>query len=72
MNEQGVFSEPEYLNAVQLSRKLNVSLKVVRKWTQARRLPYVKMGRLNRYPRVEIERRLLSGSLLLEKTKTSY
>lgn len=59
--------EPEYLDARQLAGKLNVSLKSVVKWTQARRLPYVKMGRVNRYPRNEIEKRLLSGKLLLDK-----
>jgi excisionase family DNA binding protein len=59
--------EPEYLSARQLAEKLNVSLKAVVKWTQARRLPFVKMGRMNRYPRVEIEKRLLSGRLLFDK-----
>jgi len=56
--------EPEFLTGKQLAGKLNVSLKAVIKWTAARRLPYVKMGRVNRYPRIEIEKRLLSGQLL--------
>jgi len=60
-------NEPEYLNARQLAGKLNVSLKAVVKWTQARRLPYVKMGRVNRYSRIEIEKRLISGNLLFDK-----
>lgn len=59
--------EPEYLDAPQLAAKLNVSLKSVINWTQARRLPVIKMGRVNRYPRIEIERRLLTGRLLLDK-----
>jgi excisionase family DNA binding protein len=59
--------EPEYLDAPQLAAKLNVSLKSVINWTQARRLPFVKMGRVNRYPRNEIEKRLLSGRLLIDK-----
>ena len=59
--------EREFLTAPELAIKLNVSLKSVINWTQARRLPVIKMGRVNRYPRVEIEKRLLSGSLLFDK-----
>lgn len=59
-------SAPQYLDAKQLSKKLNVSVKAVIHWTQTRQLPFIKMGRLNRYPSVEIEKRLLSGSLLSE------
>jgi|WetSurMetagenome_2_1015567.scaffolds.fasta_scaffold296119_1 excisionase family DNA binding protein len=61
--------EPEYLTGKQLAIKLNVSLKSVIKWTAARRLPCCKMGRVWRYPRPEIEKRLLSGALLFEKVK---
>ena len=59
--------DPEYLSAPELAEKLNVSLKSVINWTQARRLPCIKMGRINRYPRVEIEKRLLSGRLLIDR-----
>jgi excisionase family DNA binding protein len=59
--------EKEYLTATELATKLNVSLKSVVNWTQAHRLPIIKMGRVNRYPRVEIEKRLLNGQLLFEK-----
>jgi excisionase family DNA binding protein len=59
--------EPEYLNGKQLAAKLNVSIKAVVKWTAARRLPACKMGRIWRYPRIEIEKRLLSGNLLYDK-----
>ncbi len=59
--------EAEYLTARQLARKVNVSLKAVTKWTAARRLPCCKMGRVWRYPAREIEKRLLSGSLLYDK-----
>jgi hypothetical protein len=59
--------ELEYLNARQLATKLNVSIKAVTKWTAARRIPACKMGRIWRYPRIEIEKRLLSGSLLYDK-----
>lgn len=60
-------AEPEYLTPRQLAGKVNVSLKAVTKWTQARRLPACKMGRVWRYPAREIEKRLLSGSLLYDK-----
>ncbi len=66
-NEETLLQEPDYLTAPELATKLNVSLKSVINWTQARRLPVIKMGRVNRYPRVEIEKRLLSGSLLFDK-----
>ena len=59
--------ESDFLTAPELAAKLNVSLKSIVNWTQARRLPCIKMGRVNRYPRVEIEKRLLSGNLLLDK-----
>jgi|SRR5271157_4880462 len=56
-------ADPEYYDAKQLSRKLNVSVKTVSKWTQEHKLPVIKMGRMNRYPSNEINRRLLSGVL---------
>jgi hypothetical protein len=59
--------EPEYLTGAQLAAKVNVSIKAVSKWTQARRLPCCKMGRVWRYPVREIDKRLLSGSLLYDK-----
>ncbi len=67
MSETTATAEPEYLTARQLAVKVNVSLKAVTKWTAARRLPCVRMGRLWRYPVREIEKRLLSGSLLYDK-----
>jgi hypothetical protein len=61
-------TEPEYLTGKQLARKINVSTKAVVKWTAARRLPGAyKMGRVWRYQWREIEKRLLSGSLLYDK-----
>lgn len=68
VNENAVeATEPEYLSPHQLARKLNVSQKSITNWTQNRRLPAVKMGRVWRYPRLEIEKRLLNGRLLTEK-----
>jgi predicted DNA-binding transcriptional regulator AlpA len=61
---QGIVSEMEYLDKKQLAAKLNCSVKSIINWTAGRRLPMVKIGRLVRYPRVEIEKRLLSGQLL--------
>jgi hypothetical protein len=62
-----IIQEKEFFTAPELAAKLNVSLKSVVNWTQARRLPVIKMGRVNRYPRIEIEKRLLSGQLLIDK-----
>jgi excisionase family DNA binding protein len=56
--EQGLYT-PEELAAL-----CRVSLRTIEKWTLQKRLPVVKMGRLNRFPRVEIQKRLLGGSLL--------
>ena len=66
-NENTKMIEPEFLNARQLAEKLNVSPKSVTNWTQARRLPAVKMGRVWRYPKLEIEKRLLGGKLLFDQ-----
>ncbi len=60
--------EPEYLTGKQLAGKLNVSIKAVVKWTAAHRLPGAyKIGRVWRYQWREIEKKLLSGSLLFDK-----
>ena len=63
------FFESEFFSPRELARKLNMSLKWVVKQTQARRMPgQVKVGRLWRYNRFEIEKRLLSGcDFLLKK-----
>jgi hypothetical protein len=65
-------ADPEYYDAKQLSVKLNVSVKAVQKWTAARRVPCVKVGRLWRYPAVDINKRLLSGQLLSPETKERW
>jgi excisionase family DNA binding protein len=67
MNEAIETGEPEYLTGKQLAGKLNVSLKAIIKWTALKRLPACKMGRIWRYPRREIEKRLLTGNLLYDK-----
>jgi hypothetical protein len=65
-NEENSPHQPDFLTAPELAAKLNVSLKSIVNWTQARRLPIIKMGRINRYPWQEIQKRLLSGNLLFE------
>jgi len=58
----------DFLTAPQLAQKLNVSLKAIRKWSLSGRLMYVKMGRLVRYSWPDIEKRLLTGRLLVERS----
>ena len=61
-------NEPEFLDTPQLARMLNVSKKSIIKWREQRRIPgAVKCGRVWRYSRNEIRKRLLSGKLLLDK-----
>lgn len=67
MENQVVGTEPEYLTAKELATKLNVSQKTVQKWRALGKLPIVKMGRLVRFPRQEIEKRLLTGCLLVDR-----
>lgn len=60
--------ENEFLSPSELATMLGMSLKWVEKHTQARNIPgQVKVGRLWRYSRKEIEKGLLSGGQLLIK-----
>ena len=54
----------EYLTPGELAALCRTSVRTIEKWTLKKRLPVVKFGRLNRFPRVEIQKRLLNGSLL--------
>jgi excisionase family DNA binding protein len=56
--------EPEYYTPAELAELLRIPKRTLEKWTLQRRLPVVKIGRLNRFPRLEIQKRLLGGSLL--------
>ena len=56
--------EPEYLTLEELAALVRVPRRTVEKWRWQGRLPAVKCGRLVRFPRVEIQKRLLSGNLL--------
>ncbi len=54
----------------QLAERLGISLKWVEKHTQERRIPgQVKVGRVWRYEWVEIQKRIITGEILLEKPK---
>ena len=54
----------EFYTPEELAALLRIPIRTLEKWTQQRRLPVVKVGRLNRFPCVEIQKRLLNGSLL--------
>jgi excisionase family DNA binding protein len=56
--------EPEFYTPEELAVLLRIPIRTLEKWTLQRRLPVVKVGRLNRFPRVEIQKRLLNGNLL--------
>ena len=61
-------TEKEFFDSRELSEYLNVSRRSVEKWRGQRLIPgAVKIGRVFRFRRVEIEKRLLSGRLLLDK-----
>jgi excisionase family DNA binding protein len=60
--------EQEFLSVKQLADYLNCSEKFIRKYVESRRLPgMVKIGRVYRFRKSEVEKKLLSGQLLLEK-----
>lgn len=58
--------DKEFLTLNELAEYLNISKKFIIKHTANRRLPGIKMGRIWRYRKKEIEKRLLSGKLLLD------
>lgn len=70
MNEASVnFSiNPEpFLSPEQLANKLNMSIKWVEKHTQEHRIPgQVKVGRVWRYNWIEVQKRMISGQVLLD------
>jgi excisionase family DNA binding protein len=56
--------EPDFYTPPEVARMLRVPLRTLEKWVLQRRIPVVKCGRLNRFPRIELQKRILSGSLL--------
>jgi len=60
--------EQEFLTVKELANYLNCSEKFIRKHLEGRRLPgMVKIGRVYRFRKSDVEKKLLSGQLLLEK-----
>jgi len=64
ITDKSTTEEPEYYTPDELSKLLRIPKRTLEKWTLQRRIPVVKIGRLNRFPRLEIQKRLLGGSLL--------
>ena len=63
-------SETEFLTVKELANYLNCSEKFIRKHIESRRLPgMVKIGRIYRFRKSEVEKRLLSGRLLTDSKK---
>lgn len=59
-------NESEFFNTLELAKYLNVSRKSIEKWRYQNRIPgQVKCGYSWRYRKSEVEKRLLSGQLLL-------
>ena len=56
--------EPEFYTLPEMAAMLRVPKRTLEKWVWQRRIPVVKCGRLNRFPRVEIQKRILTGNLL--------
>lgn len=60
--------EQEFLTVKELAAYLNCSEKFIRRHIESRRLPgMVKIGRVYRFRKSDVEKKLLSGQLLLEK-----
>ena len=58
--------QPVFLTAKQLCELLNVSQKFIQSQTQARRIPgQIKVGRVWRYNRAEVEKAMLKGGQFL-------
>ncbi len=61
---------PELISPKQLADRLHISLKWVEKHTQGRRIPgQIKVGRVWRYDWMEVQKRMLSGQVLLEPAR---
>lgn len=53
--------ESDWMTTAEVASFLRVSVGQIRNWTSNGRLPYNKLGKLNRYSRKEIESLLLSN-----------
>lgn len=62
--------EQEFLTVKELAAYLNCSEKFIRKHIESRRLPgMVKIGRIYRFRKSDVQKRLLSGQLLLDSKR---
>lgn len=60
----------DYITAQQLADYVNCSIKFIRKHIESKRLPgMVKIGRVYRFRKSDVEKRLLSGQLLLDSKR---
>jgi predicted site-specific integrase-resolvase len=65
----GNISDFEFFTPEQLSAKLQVARKTIKKWTLARRIPgQLKCGGRWRYNRVSVEKAILRGEFLNKVT----
>jgi excisionase family DNA binding protein len=55
----------DYYTVKELAEKLGVHPNTIMKWRYKNAIPYIKTGRLIRFPKVEIEKRLLNGQFLM-------
>ncbi|MGA2507259.1 MAG: helix-turn-helix domain-containing protein [Chitinispirillaceae bacterium] len=61
-NNSGI--EPEFYTPEELAELLRIPKRTLEKWALKKQIPVIKVGRLNRFPRLEIQKRLLNGTLL--------
>ncbi len=61
--------EPELYTPPEMAALCRVPMRTIEKWIFEKRLPVVRVGRLVRFPRVEIQKRILSGKLLFDKKR---
>ena len=48
-------TEQRYLSPQELSQYLNLSIQTIYEWTSQKKIPYIKLGRLVRFDRLEID-----------------
>ncbi len=62
----------EYFSTESLARHIEVSKKSIEKWRDERRIPgAVRVGRVWRFRRVDVERQLLTGQFPMPKRKVA-
>ena len=62
---------PDFFTTEQLAEYINVPVRTVEGWRNAHRIPgAVRCGRIWRFRRTDVERRLVSGNFLLPKARS--